>query len=55
MDLKDRWRELEPKVLEAERRAEEVDIRVIDEQMEGLNAVRATMRERKEGGRQRPV
>lgn len=55
MDLKDRWRELEPKVLEAERRAEEVGIRVLDELMEALNAVRATMRERKEGGPHRPV
>ena len=48
MDLKDRWRELEPKVLEAERRAEEVGGKVLDELVQRLLAVRETMRERKE-------
>jgi hypothetical protein len=48
MELKDRWRELEPKVLEAERRAEEVGAKVLDELVERLNNMRAKMRERKE-------
>jgi hypothetical protein len=48
MELKDRWRELEPKVLEAERRAEEVGGKVLDELVERLNNMRAKMRDRKE-------
>ncbi|MBZ4420408.1 hypothetical protein [Myxococcus sp. RHSTA-1-4] len=55
MDLKDRWRELEPKVLEAERRAEEVGVRVLDELVERLLAVRETMHERKEVDRHPPA
>lgn len=54
MDLKDRWRELEPKVLEAERRAEEVGGKALDELVQRLLAVRETMRERKEVDRQNP-
>jgi hypothetical protein len=55
MELKDLWRELEPAVHEAERRAEEVGGKAIDELVERLKGVRENMRERKEVGRNTPV
>lgn len=44
MEVKDRWQQLEPKVLEAERRAKEFGAKVIDELVQDLLSIRDKMR-----------